>query len=375
LRVFISQKDLIGIYSGVQRKVHEEIQYFAGRGDTVFVCAERINKEAVIKSGGVPVKTFRWPFSGYKRRLNYLKLAQKKILKLKPEIVIGHGDIVEQDLCYIHNCVHLAHELIHDRPMEATHEVGKIHTQILKTQHFKRLICNSKLMQLDLTKRFNIPMEKTQVIYPEYNPDKFKPDKFKNVDHTLRASTRAELGFIDGEVVIGLITSGNFKKRNVSRFLKACEQIKKPFKILIVGKDDFSPYEAQIKDTALEQRVIYGKSRSDVEAYYHAVDIFILPALIEEFGRSVLEAMGCAKPVIVSEKVGSSEILEASSRDYIIDPTSLEDIKLKIETLLNHPEKFEELGTLNYQTAQKYTAAEQAKKFDALIKSLLAGEL
>lgn len=362
-KVFISQKDLIGIYSGVQRKVHEEIRYFAKHGFRVYVCAERINTDAVLKSGGIPTKTFRWPFSGLRRRLNYLNRAQKKIEKIQPDIIIGHGDIVKQDICYIHNCVHLAHKLIHKKDIPSDHEVGVIHSKILSEQKFKLLVCNSKLMQNDLTKRFNIPMDKTTVIYPEYNPKKFQKE-----DKALREKTRKALDITD-EFVIGLITSGNFKKRNVDGFLIAASKLEGNFKILIAGKDKSEKYIQLATDLGIVEKVMFARARADVEAYYHAIDLFVLPAWIEEFGRSVLEAMGCSKPVIVSNTVGASELLRDKSSEFIIKADDTSKFTNLMQKLIDDSELCFELGKLNYQIASENTDLARANDFSHMLSA------
>lgn len=361
-KIFISQKDLIGIYSGVQRKVHEEIRYFTNRGDQVYVCAERINAQAIKESGGIPTKTFRWPFSGLKRRLNYLKRAEGKIKKIKPDLVIGHGDIVEQDICYIHNCVHLAHKLIHKKDIPNDHEVGVIHSKILSEQKFKLLVCNSKLMQNDLTQRFNIPLEKSKVIYPEYNPQKFQKE-----DKALREKTRNELRIKD-EFLIGLITSGNFKKRNLAGFLKAISKLDGNFRVLVAGKDKVDKYQELVNELNIHNKVIFAKARMDVEAYYHAIDLFVQPAWIEEFGRSVIEAMGCARPVIVSNTVGASELLEGRSRDFIINPNDEEKLSSLMQELIDNESLRIELSKLNYQVAIANTDTERSLDFENMLK-------
>jgi UDP-glucose:(heptosyl)LPS alpha-1,3-glucosyltransferase len=362
-KVFISQKDLIGIYSGVQRKVHEEIRYFAKHGFKVYVCAERINTDAVLKSGGIPTKTFRWPFSGLKRRLNYLKRAETKIKKIQPDLIIGHGDIVKQDICYIHNCVHLAHKLIHKIEIPENHEVGVIHSKILTEQNFKLLVCNSKLMQNDLTKRFNIPLEKSTVIYPEYSPKKFQKE-----DQALRENTRNSLDITD-EFVIGLVTSGNFKKRNVDGLLKAAANLNGNFKILIAGKDKSEKFIQQSHELGIADKVMFARARTDVEAYYHAIDLFVLPAWIEEFGRSVLEAMGCSKPVIVSDTVGASELLRDKSSEFIIKADDTIKFTGLMQKLIDDSQLCLELAQLNYQIASENTDLARANDFSHMLSA------
>ncbi len=366
--IVICQKDLKGVFSGAQRIVHEEIKFFASRGDKVYVVAERINEKAVEQSGGIPYKTFRWPISGYYRRVNYLKRAQKAIKKLKPDLVIGHGDIVQQDILYIHNCVHLAYQAINGVPVPKDHEVAKIHAEILTAQKFKKLVCNSHLMKADLAQRFDIPLDKMLVIYPHYNPSKFN----LNAPKTLEV-LRNELKVAPEERLLGLVTSGNLKKRNLNLLIESAKLLADKgvrFKILVVAKDKITGFQQKIADLGLTDFFIFAPPVSNVEEYYHVIDIFVLPAHIEEFGMSVLEAMACGKPVVVSSMVGCAEILEAKSRDYILSNFAAQELASKLEGLIQNPELCTELGKLNHQTALKYTDVINAENFKQLVSSV-----
>ena len=367
-KILISQKDLHATRAGVPRKVHEEIKFFASKGHQAYAIAERIDKDAVLSSGGTPVKTFRWPISGFYRRINYLKRVEKFVKKNSPDLIIGHGDIVHQDICYIHNCVHLAYELINGKKIPADHEVAKIHEMILKTQDFKVLVCNSQLMKNELTQRFNIPEDKAVVIHPEYNPKRFNLDGAK-----LRAKKRSELGLSQADTVIGLITSGNWKKRNLDLLIKACAELKKtpdkPFKVLVAGKDKADKYIAKLEDLNLKDDFIFAPSINAVEEYYHAIDIFTLPAHIEEFGRSILEAMGCGLPVVPSNMTGASELIEGESQKFILKEKTPAEYAQKLKALLENPELRKSVGKLNYETAINHTDEARANDFEDLLRS------
>lgn len=349
--ILISQKDLHSTTSGVPRIVHQQIKYFSDSGSTVYAAAERIDKLAVESSGGIPVKTFRWPISGFYRRLNYIKRIQKLQKKLKPNLVIGHGDIIDQDICFIHNCVHLAHEKIHGTPMSSDHEVGKIHREILTQQRFKVLVCNSLMMKNDLIQRFSIPESKVEVLYPLFKADKFYPGSGE------RAKTRETFGFMEEDVVLGFITSGNFKKRNLSLLLEAVAELSKEGifpKVLVAGKDKTSPYEEEAKRLHIENQIVFAPSIKEVENYYACSDIFTLPARIEEFGLSIMEAKACAKPVVTTDMTGASEIFEGESKGFVLHNPDAKMLANKLKPLIQSAQLREKIGKLNSEAAKSF---------------------
>ena len=342
-KVLISQKDLKDTTSGIPKKVHEEIRLFKNLGYLPFAIAERIDKEAVSRSGGIPIKTLRWPINGYFRRMLYARQVEHWAKKNRPDLIVGHGDILHQDILFIHNCAHLAYELMNAKPLPPGNGVGKLHKAILTDGDFRLLICNSGLMEQDLTRRFDVPKEKTVVIHPEFDPEKFNIDDAPS----RRPKKRTELGFGD-RIVIGLITSGNFQKRNVDLLIDSAQKLVADFPdtlhFFVAGKNSDDRYSQRVKALGIDRHFTFAPSISEVEDYYHAIDIFVLPAHIEEFGRSVLEAMGCARPVVVSNTVGSAEILEGESRDFILKELAADFLIAAARPLIESAESREKIG-------------------------------
>jgi UDP-glucose:(heptosyl)LPS alpha-1,3-glucosyltransferase len=356
--ILISQKDINIIRSGVPRLVLSEIKFFKKYGHIAYAIAERIDHQSIKNAGGKSYKTFRWPISGFFRRKFYMQRVEKAIKKLKPDLVIGHGDIVNQDICFIHNCVHLAYQIINGKPLPSDHEVGKIHSEILTTQNFKVLVCNSQMMKTDLMDRFDLDDKKIVVHYPELN---------NNIFGTTEDNIKAEIGVKNDAIVIGLITSGNFKKRNVKLLLESTYKLPKELNlhIIIAGKDKSEPFKELIE--ASNHPITFLPPTDEVEKYYNSADIFVLPAHIEEFGMSVIEAMASKKPVIVSNMVGSSEILEGKSKTFILDDLSTGTLSKKIMELVESSDLRKELGELNKQISMNYSSQNQDEKFKSLL--------
>lgn len=362
MKVLISRKDLRDTASGVPKKVLQELQFFNGLGYESFAIAETMNVPMVQEFKGIPVKTMRWPISGYFRRKFYQMQVDRWIKKHSPKLVIGHGDIINQDVCYIHNCVHLAHELIEGKPLPKDHEVGQIHDAILKKGSFKLLVCNSEMMKADLVKRFNLDPAKAVVIYPEVNLKKFQVDDTASIQR----EWRAKFNIPSDAFVIGLVTSGNFKKRNLGMLIEAFKEVQKKHPeawLFVAGGNIDQKYKDMISE-----RVTFAPTLMDVKNYYYLLDAFVLPAHIEEFGRSVLEAMYCGKPVVTTKTVGASEILEGRGRELILDQITKTDLVAKIEKLFDNNLYMEVMKT-NIHTSQKYSADSQNKQLSEVLQS------
>ncbi|HXH73843.1 MAG TPA: glycosyltransferase family 4 protein [Bacteriovoracaceae bacterium] len=346
--------------SGSARTAFENIRYFKSKGYEVHVVSMTIDKDSIKAEGAIPHKVLPWfKGTGMWRRRWYNWQVQILRQKLNPSITVGHGDIQQQDVLTLHNCVFFASELIHGKPLDPQHEMAQTHGPILKNQSFKKMIANSELMKSDTVKRFGVTPEKIEVVYPALETHIFKPVAEK------KAELRKRFSFPD-KVIVSLVTSGNFKKRGLDIFIEAIEALPDEIKALanfrVMGKDDPGALRSSL--------LTFDPGLDDIQNYYNAIDVFVLPARIEEFGRVVLEAMGCGLPVITTDKVGAGELLTGASREFVIPSHNATALKEALIKLITSKEKRLELGSLNAKLALNDSEANVSLKFDKVFLAL-----
>lgn len=183
------------------------------------------------------------------------------------------------------------------------------------------IFCNGE----GIAKRFSFfgkIFKKVKIIYTGIDVNKYNP----NLDGSL---IRKEFNINTDEIVLAVIGRiGEGKGQD--DFIKASSIIAKQFgnvKFLIVGsavtnKDSWR--EKYLKDLVkklnLEGYVIFTGFRKDIENIIAGVDIFVLPSYAEPFGRSLLEAMVCSKPVIATNTGGTYEIVLDGKTGILIPP-------------------------------------------------------
>jgi UDP-glucose:(heptosyl)LPS alpha-1,3-glucosyltransferase len=345
--------------SGSARTAFENIRYFLSKGFEVHVASMTMDKELVRSMGAVPHKVLPWIKStGLTRRKWYNWQVQRLKKGLRPTITLGHGDIQDQDVLTLHNCVFLASELIHGRHLDPQHEMALTHGQQLKNHSFKLMIANSELMKADTIKRFGVSPSDIKVVYPALDTKTFHPLPEK------REELRKRFGF-PNKVIVSLVTSGNFKKRGLDLFIEAIsslpQEVKDKASFRVLGKA-----ETRLAD------ISYDAGLEDIQSYYNAIDIFVLPARIEEFGRVVLEAMGCGLPVITTDKVGAAELLSGASREFVLPSNDVKALAKALKELIVSPDKRQKLGELNAALAKKEDEAKLAEKFDCVFLTNLS---
>jgi glycosyltransferase involved in cell wall biosynthesis len=77
---------------------------------------------------------------------------------------------------------------------------------------------------------------------------------------------------------------------------------------------------------------------------YSAADVMVTPSLQEAFGKTLIEAMACATPVVAFDSGGPSDIVEHRRTGYLARPFDPESLAAGIAWCLDGTERVGELG-------------------------------
>lgn len=297
--------------TGAVRHAMEQATCLQAMGFRVLVLAERASSDLLAESGCEWIRMPRWPITGLQRRWAFDWIVQRQVRRLQPALFISHGDAHSDDLLFMHNCLHLEVERVPEAAGNAPTDALRFHERVLKESRFRYLVANSRLMKNDLVRRFNLDADRVRVFHQGVDTAEFNPTD----GPALRALGRSRLGIPGDRQVVGLVTSGNFAKRNVDLFLATAALLHREMprtRFLIAGKDSgLAGYQRRANQLGLGESVTFAPPISEVKQYYHSIDLMLYPAWIEEYGRTVLETLACGVPAIVSTAVGASEVMAA----------------------------------------------------------------
>lgn len=94
----------------------------------------------------------------------------------------------------------------------------------------------------------------------------------------------------------------------------------------------------------------------NADKYLDSADFFIAPFMSERFSSvNILEAMAKAKPVIATDIGEQKEIIQDGINGFLFSPGNIKELILRIEVLLNNPQKLKEISSTAQQEAQKYS--------------------
>lgn len=326
-RIIISDYTLAGTTGGT-RTIAQHIQFLSDFGWEPALMASRITAERrdELQCEIIQVPSLR--LGGVVKRASHAWFASRLARKRNPALVWGHGNLLEQDILSLHNCLHLTSERVTGKRSGSSH--AKMHDRLLRRRDsFQHVIANSRLMQDDLVSRYAIDPSRITVIYPGYDPATFGndsrwPDAF--------AGARSALGLSPSDFVILFATSGAYEKRGVGNFLDglalfvqslaAHELGSRPPAALMIGKADEVHLQRQVRARGLVPYVRYLATVDNIEQYYRAADVLVHSAALEEFGQVIQEAAVCGCPVIASRWVGATELMGPHLGDYVMkEPT------------------------------------------------------
>lgn len=332
-RIAIVYRNIAGL-SGTPNTIIDHAAYLSAMDFRVDLIGEKFDRDRIPLPQENLVKVARLPFFR-KWRLEWFARKADKLAKQNYDFTAGHGHNFYQDVLSLHNCVRLAHEKIHKQPLANPDKSTLLQDELLRRQEFKWCIANSNLMKADLINRYSVPARKIKVIYPGYRPERFGVSGHDEI----RERARRELGISDSHLLVGLITSGDFRKRGVdlaiAAFGRLSEGLQKQSSLVVVGKSSsLEKYEGLALKHGVSENVRFLPVRQDIEVYYHALDLYVHPARFEEFGQSVQEAMACGVPVIASRQVGAMELLPDDAYAEVPDELDVETLSQQLERFL-----------------------------------------
>ena len=163
---------------------------------------------------------------------------------------------------------------------------------------------------------------------------------------------RHRYGLAEGDVMVLFVAALDkahlFKGLEV--LLRALAQLSADAtKALIVGEGEMKKsYMRLAQRLGLSERVIFcGRvPQEQLPNHYALADCLVLPSITmgEAFGIVLLEAMACGKPVIASNLPGVHSVVSDGKDGLLVRPGSVADLAEKLQTLLDDPQRRQEMG-------------------------------
>ncbi len=138
-------------------------------------------------------------------------------------------------------------------------------------------------------------------------------------------------------------------------------------RLLLIGEGPLRDrLQAQIQSAGLRDRVILLGEVKEIQPYFHACDVFVLPSIerSEAFGLVQVEAMAAGKPVInTALPTGVPEVSLDGVTGFTVPPRDAAALATAMNRLLGDPALRQPLGQAARQrAASEFTAARMAAR-------------
>lgn len=205
--------------------------------------------------------------------------------------------------------------------------------------------------------------------------------KYQPADPAVKRALREELGVEDIPTVafVGRLSERKRPKLLVQA-IKTLRDKGTSVQLVFIGpKSDDDPYIAgiirYIADHKLEREVIFTGFATTVEKWLQASDVFSLPSKNEGMPASVVEAMACGLPSVVTPFSSARELVGESWQGVILsEEPCVEETADAIETCLSSLIQQDLIARRRQRALDKYSLAAVAKMHSDMFSKIVSGQ-
>ncbi len=177
------------------------------------------------------------------------------------------------------------------------------------------IIANSNMVKGNIIKHYAVPAEKIHLLYNGVDLDRFTPENKEK----WRKHVRKDLALRHDANLVLFVGSG-FRRKGLQVLLEAVSFFKdNEIQVLVIGKDPVHKVKELAGRYGISDRIIFMGPQKEIEKYYSAADLFVLPTLYDPFSNATLEAMASGIPVVTTRNNGAAELIEDGKEGLIVN--------------------------------------------------------
>ena len=325
--------------------------------NVIYVCNRNSLGFELLTPLGVHTVTSVVMSNKFKPDIKFFKQYINDVLTIKDLIEKNDIDILHTHCSPEYWIGALARALARKKPalIRTRHIPVPVKKNLLNTYLFKStdsVIAVSGIIRENYFDRNGYDKKKIETIYDGVDYNRFHPW----VDGK---AVRREFNVKDDEILIGNIARLDTVKGH-KFFLQSIGEVAKEaqkFKVIIAGwrdkkfKDaDMDKLKEIIRDTGIEDKIIFTGFKDNIENILAAIDIFVLSSIGSEgSSRATLEAMAMAKPCVVTKVGILPELIEEGRNGFLVPSKEPHLMAEAILKLIRNPERAREFGSYSYK--------------------------
>ena len=181
---------------------------------------------------------------------------------------------------------------------------------------------------------------------------------------------RKILGIKSSKKII-LVGSTNLKDfyKGFDKYLEAIKQLdKEKYFLCFFGNVD----KNVVSDLGFEYKSFgYLNDNVSLRLVYSCANVFVAPSLMDAFGKTIAESMGCGTPVVCFDATGPKDIVSHKVDGYKAESFKSDDLSSGIEWILNNKNYEELCQKARNKVVREFDSVVVAKKYIELYEEIL----
>ncbi len=180
------------------------------------------------------------------------------------------------------------------------------------------IVAISRRSAAEIADLYGVPRERLSVVYNGVELERFHP-KNRGAQRYL---ARAEAGVAADAWTLLFVGSG-FERKGLDTVIDALAIFAdRSSRLIVIGRGATQAFRERAARLAVDTRIAWLGPRRDVERWYAAADVVVLPSRYEPFGNVHLEALASGVPVVASAAAGGAEaIVDGQSGAVVPSPS------------------------------------------------------
>lgn len=174
------------------------------------------------------------------------------------------------------------------------------------------------------------------------------------INKNMRKIKRDELCLKDSDKMIISVGELNTNKNNKVILEAIAEIANNNVHYFLCG---IGPLEEKLnllaKKHGIENQIHFLGYRNDIKDLLQAADIYVMPSIREGLSRSLMEAMACGVPCVVSDIRGNSDLINNSVNGFLCSKVT--DYAQSIKTILESPDCAEKFSKISLDAVKRFS--------------------
>ena len=191
-------------------------------------------------------------------------------------------------------------------------------------------------------------------------------EKRERSDRQARETVRRSIGIEPDEFAIGVFGRLSFEKGQ-DLFIDALSQSSQVdrVKAVLLGEGNArGRLVSHAKRCGIECRVLFPGYRSNVNDFYSAIDLYVLPSRSEGLPNVVLEAQLSGCPVVAFDVGGVREVISDGKTGFLVEPGDIASLASRIDWAIGHKNDLQKVADAAYAGLfPKFSVESRCQKF------------